>query len=112
MDSLLIELYCYHTLVFGKVVYQDESLRAGCSGSKVLHRNAGFKIMSHITPTLSRDVLCIRGRDCGSDNSIFQYRCMTEEEAQGLCRKIRNAINCVNHREYENTCSTGIRKIL
>lgn len=114
MERLEIELYRYHTLVFGKVLHQDESLRNGNSGDmKVLHRNSEFAIVSEHSPMLYNTYLSVRGDQKDNDSAIFSQKFRNEAEAKRMCERISNGVRCINNRaEFEGSCKTGIIKVL
>jgi len=78
-------------VVFGWVVYQDESLRmsagyrekclASCPVASSVPR---FEIQSYRVPQLCKDKLYIRGNYKAGDNNPFAYAYKTEEEARNV----------------------------
>lgn len=92
MKKLEIELYRYDKLVFGKVIYQDESLR---DSGLIIEKN-GFKIESCSGPALHGTRLFIRGENKQFDKDMFYYRFCDEETATKICETIVDCVNSIN----------------
>lgn len=92
MKKLEIELYRYENLVFGKVIYQDESLRV--KGTIVEKDN--FKIESRSGPALHGTRLFICGENKQFDKDIFYYQFYDEETAIKTCKKIIDCVDSIN----------------
>lgn len=92
MKKLEIELYQYENLVFGKILYQDESLR---DDVKIVEKN-GFSIGSFAHPELVENSLYIRGVCEKQDNNVFYYQFCDEETAIKTCEKIKECVDLIN----------------
>lgn len=92
MKKLEIELYRYENLVFGKVIYQDESLR----NKGTIEKKDDFKIESRLVPDLEENRLYIRGAREKQDNTVFSYQFLDSETAIKTCGKIKECVDSIN----------------
>ncbi len=92
MKKLEIELYRYESLVFGRVIYQDESLR---HRGPIVEKD-GFQIGSHLNPALCSTNLFIRGELEKTDNNIFYCPFFDEKTAIKTCKKIVDCVDLIN----------------
>lgn len=92
MKKLEIELYQYENLVFGKILYQDESLR----DSGIITEKNGFEIESVSFPALQKAKLLIRGKNKRFDNDIFYYHYCDKETATKICKTIKECVDWIN----------------
>ena len=99
MKKLEIELYRYDTLVFGKIIYQDESIR---DDVKIVEKN-GFSIGSFAHPELVENSLYIRGKNDKNDHNIFYYRFSDDEIAIQTCKKIVDCVDLINSEEAKQS---------
>lgn len=102
MDKKIgIELFRYENLLFGKVLYMDESLRA----SGVLYRGKLVDIRSVGSPDLEESVLFVGGRGKEYDHDVFKYTYSSEEKAIEVAKDIENGINFINKGEVRGDSS-------
>lgn len=99
MKKLEIELYRYDTLVFGKVLYMDESLRA----KGTLEKHNGFSIISNYSPYLSDTQLYIQGMDREFDTCVFANTYSSIEETKETIDNIKACINAINSDPMDNS---------
>lgn len=99
---LKIELFRYGTMVFGKVLEQDEELRytSDC-GKDVIVKSGNWAIESQAAPCLGRNVLSIRGYIKSLDNEILLKIYDSEDEAKEACAKIKELVNKINNSDYK-----------
>lgn len=102
-----IELFRYEKLLFGKVLYMDESLR----GTDVLYEGELVEINSTGAPELRKKILFVRGTSESYDNSIFKHTYSSEKEAIEVAQDIRNGINFINEGAI-NKVSSSVHKII
>ena len=102
-----IELFRYEKLLFGKVLYMDESLRA----SGVLYRGKLVDIRSVGSPDLEEGVLFVGGRGKEYDHDVFEYTYSSEEKAIEVAKDIENGINFINKVEVRGDSSSVHRVI-
>lgn len=105
--KLEIELFRYENLLFGKVLYMDESLR----GTDVLYEGELVEINSAGAPELRKKILFVRGTNEGYDNRIFEYTYSSEREAIEVAQDIRNGINFINEGTANKVSSSVYRVI-
>lgn len=105
--KLKIELYRYGTLLFGRVLEQDESLRR-IDDSKCIADRDGFKIKADKSPELRGDTLYIRGANENSDYDIFHYIFLSEERALEVAENIKQLVAEINNGEE----LAGIERVL
>lgn len=75
--KLKIELNRYETLLYGRVLEMDESLR----GKTLIARSADFEIRSSGSPELTNSTLYLRGREKLEDNRVFSHTFPSEKAA-------------------------------
>lgn len=108
MDKKIgIELFRYENLLFGKVLYMDESLRA----SGVLYRGKLVDIRSVGSPDLEEGILFVGGREKEYDHDVFKYTYSSEEKAIEVAKDIENGINFINKGEVREDSSSVHRVI-
>lgn len=108
MDKKIgIELFRYENLLFGKVLYMDESLRA----SGVLYRGKLVDIRSVGSPDLEEGILFVGGRGKEYDHDVFKYTYSSEEKAIEVAKDIENGINFINKGEVRGDSSSVHRVI-
>lgn len=105
MKKLEIELYRYDNLVFGKILYQDESIR---DNVKIVEKN-GFSIRSFAYPELVENSLYIRGINDKNDHNIFYYQFLDKKTAIQTCKKI---VDCVDLMNSEEEKQSGVERII
>ena len=93
---LEIELFRYDTLVFGKQLYQDDTI---FKKNDFEYIKNGFSIYSALFPGLNRNTLYIKGSTSTKDNYVFYDITTTEEEAIKLTEKIKVTVEALN-KEY------------
>lgn len=102
-----IELFRYESLLFGKVLHMDDSLR----GTDVLYEGELVEINSAGAPELRKKILFVRGTSEGYDNSIFKHTYSSEKEAIEVAQDIRNGINFINKGAINEVSSSVYRVI-
>lgn len=102
-----IELFRYENLLFGKVLYMDESLR----DVGTLYEGKSVEINSVGSPDLNRNVLFVRGVNKSCDNDVFKYTYYSEKEAIEVAQDIRNGINFINEGVINKVSSSVYRVI-
>ncbi len=105
MVKLAIELGRYDTLVFGRVLEQDESLRQK-EGLLLRHWFSGdrrFTIDSSYGPSLDEYRLHIRGKHASRDNEEFWFSFDTKEEAIQYVEYIRKGVAAINAEGKDKT---------
>lgn len=85
-----------NTMVSGRVLEQDESLRNNNSKPITLIQNDKFRIVSSTIPLLGWDVLFVRGMSYNDDNRVFLKSFETVEEAERIYRTIIELVNELN----------------
>lgn len=95
--KLKIELKLEGNTISGRVLEQDESLRAkGEWGIELVARNTELSILSGQHPALAKDDLYVRGRDRNEDDHIFSTDFKTIEEAENIYKNIISLVNILN----------------
>jgi hypothetical protein len=95
-NKLEIELYRIDNLVLGRVTHMDEELRG--TGSLAKKGGQGdFGIVSSATSELRARQLFVRGDGKRSDNQRFSYAYGTPEQADKVCKIIRELVNEINN---------------
>lgn len=85
-----------NTMISGRVLEQDESLRNNNSKPITLIQNDKFRIVSSTIPLLGWDVLFVRGMSYNDDNRVFLKSFETVEEAERIYRTIIELVNELN----------------
>lgn len=85
-----------NTMVSGRVLEQDESLRNNNSKPITLIQNDEFRIVSSTLPLLGWDKLFVRGMSYNDDNRIFLKSFETIEEAERIYKIIIELVNQLN----------------
>lgn len=85
-----------NTMVSGRVLEQDESLRNNNSKPITLIQNDKFRIVSSTLPLLSWGVLFVRGMSHNDDNCVFLKSFETIEEAERIYKNIIELVNELN----------------
>lgn len=96
--KLKVELFRYGTLVFGKILEQDESLRE----KGEITTNYDYAIESIRFPEIAERKLFVRGEVKDSDNKIMSKRFADEDSAIRWCEHIKQLIDRVNGQETES----------
>lgn len=94
--KLKIELKLDGTMISGRVLEQDESLRNNNSKPITLIRNDEFRIVSSTLPLLGWNELFVRGMSYNDDNRIFLKSFETIKEAEGIYKTIIELVNKLN----------------
>ena len=85
-----------NTMISGRVLMQDESLRNNNSKPITLIQNDEFRIVSSTLPHLGWDVLFVRGMSYNDDNRVFLKSFETIEEAERIYKTIIELVNELN----------------
>lgn len=85
-----------NTMISGRVLEQDESLRNNNSKPITLIQNDKFRIVSSTLPLLGWDVLFVRGMSHNDDNRVFLKSFETIEEAERIYKIIIKLVNELN----------------
>lgn len=85
-----------NTMISGRVLEQDESLRNNNSKPITLIQNDKFRIVSSTLPLLGWDVLYVRGMSYNDDNHVFLKSFETIEEAERIYIIIIELVNELN----------------
>ena len=85
-----------NTMISGRVLEQDESLRNNNSKPITLIQNDKFRIVSSTLPLLGWDVLFVRGMSYNDDNLVFLKGFETIEEAERIYKNIIELVNELN----------------
>ena len=85
-----------NTMISGRVLEQDESLRNNNSKPITLIQNDKFRIVSSTLPFLGWDVLYVRGMSYNDDNHVFLKSFETIEEAERIYIIIIELVNELN----------------
>lgn len=95
--KLKIELKLDGNTISGRVLEQDESLRAD-EGRKpeLVIRNTEFLILSSFCPVLIENKLFVRGRNRSTDNDIFSNAYVSPEDANKVYATIVGLVNALN----------------
>ncbi len=91
--KLKVELFRYDTLVFGKILEQDESLR----GEGEVISRSDYKIGSIGSPEIGQARLFIRGAEEHADNRVMYYNFTTVKDAEAWCENVKKLIDKLNH---------------
>ena len=95
--KLKIELKLDGTAISGRVLEQDESLRAnGGYGAELVIRNTEFLILSSFSPILDESTLYVRGRNRNADNNIFGESYDSPKSAARVYKGIIELVNALN----------------
>ena len=93
--KLKIELGICRNIIRGRVLEQDEKLRA--RGDDItLIKNDEFEIVSDEAPYLLRNILCVRGGWTKDDNRIFTRAFYDDETARNVYKNIVSLVNELN----------------
>ncbi len=90
--KLKVELFRYGTLVFGKILEQDESLR---EKGEVISRS-DYEIDSVSSPEFRQTRLFIRGAKKCDDNKVLYYNFTTVKDAEAWCENVKKLIDELN----------------
>jgi hypothetical protein len=85
-----------NTMISGRVLEQDESLRNNNSKPITLIQNDKFRIVSSTLPLLGWDVLFVRGMSHNDDDCVFLKSFETIEEAERIYKNIIELVNELN----------------
>ena len=85
-----------NTMISGRVLMQDESLRNNNSKPITLIQNDKFRIVSSTLPLLGWDELFVRGMSYNDDNRVFLKSFETVEEAERIYKIIIELVNELN----------------
>ena len=85
-----------NTMISGRVLEQDESLRNNNSKPITLIQNDKFRIVSSTLPLLGWDVLYVRGMSYNDDNHVFLKSFEAIEEAERIYIIIIELVNELN----------------
>lgn len=85
-----------NTMISGRVLMQDESLRNNNSKPITLIQNDKFRIVSSTLPLLGWDELFVRGMSYNDDNRVFLKSFETVEEAERIYKTIIELVNELN----------------
>ena len=96
MSKLKLELYRFHTLVFGRVLEQAEELRNVVTTQHLIAAEHGMKIISAEVVELDEAVLSIRGKDSMADNDIFYQNYGSALEAENATSGIKIMVDRIN----------------
>lgn len=107
MEALIIELYVYGTVVFGKVLHQEER------GSKFEFvdqpKNKVIRYLkSENDPALYSNALYVLGNNRYVDNKGFCYSFKDEKIARQAAKDIRSLVEEYNMRTY--SCKIAVPK--
>lgn len=91
--KLKVELFRYGTLVFGKILEQDESL----SGEGKVISRSNYEIDSFDGPGINSNTLYIRGRSEKFNDNVIFYNFDSVEKAKAWCENIKKLINKLNN---------------
>lgn len=106
-----IELFVYgETLLVGKVLYQDESLRGDGVDTKHIYRGVGFTIGSYATPEMTQDTLYIRGIKRENDNQPIYRRFSNKEVLKTYVCNVKKALVEINKTSRTITEDSGVFK--
>lgn len=89
--KLDIEWFRYRELLFGRVVYMDETLREDLRVG-----NSDFAISSVYNPALVPNALFVRGSDRSKDKKVFSCCFTSKEEAIEVAKNIQNLLQEIN----------------
>lgn len=88
-----IELFVYgETLLVGKILHQDESLR----GRKEIYKSEGFYVSSSSNPAMSYNTLYIRGSDASRDNTPLHSPFDNPDELEKYVCNVKKALAVIN----------------
>ena len=115
---LRMELFQYGTLVFGKIIEQNESLRSievGASAKEFISKNA-ISIVSQSSPDIGKCggnlSIYIRGYFREDDDNIMYYNFDTKEEADIFCDNVKELVKELNAQNEAEANSFNVRKVL
>ena len=94
--KLKLELFRYGSLVFGKVLEQDESLRCSSGSSAIDIGTGDFSISSDNGPELRNTVLYIRGRNTSLDHRAFFKDYSSIDKAKEAVETIKYFVDKLN----------------
>lgn len=95
--KLKVELFRYDTLVFGKILEQDESLR---EKREVISRS-DYEIDSFDGPGINSNTLYIRGRSEKFNDDVIFYNFNSKKAAEAWCKNIKKLIDELNNEASE-----------
>lgn len=99
IKMLDIELFVYEdTLLMGRILHQDESLR-NTGTRKTIYSNNGFFIDSYNVPMMTTDGLYIRGVISQKDNLPLYQHFNTSEKLEEYVYKLEKALAEINKTE-------------
>ncbi len=106
-----IELFVYgETLLVGRVLYQDESLRGDGINEKRLYNVDGFHVSSYSTPELTSYALYIRGSNRSTDNQPMSLRFSNKETLKKYVCNVKKALAEINKASRVTTEDSGVFK--
>ncbi len=111
MTRLVIELGRYGSLVFGRVLEQDESLRGGGGNlSRTLWvSGTGFAIASSGEPGMDETGLDVCGENTSKDGKEFYHHFNTAAEATRCYEYIREGVRAINAKTEEQAGDAVIK---
>ena len=96
MDKLKVELFCYGTLVIGKVLHTPDKLRNRGEPAIVLGKLDGYKIETCRMPQLSGLCLYVHGSTTYKDDYAIYYDYGSEAAADKAIAMFELIIDQIN----------------
>jgi hypothetical protein len=113
-DKIKVEMFRYGTLVFGRVLEMDESIRESGTLAVVDQDDWVFKLSSVNRPELKAYELFVRGSMEKHDDKVFQYNYPDEEGAIAACKAFKRLVDKVNADAAEDGLAgaTDIKRVM
>jgi len=94
---LELELGRYHDIVYGKILYQDDSLRRKGFHPRIIESHNGYQVVSESSFKIGDNFLMIRGTDTHKDEITSSYKFDTEQESINWIENITKLIDRINN---------------
>lgn len=111
-EKLKVEMFRYGTLVFGRVLEMDESIRDSGTLAVVDQDGVEFRLESVSYPELTANELLVRGCREEHDDKVFYHNYPDEEKAIAACKAFKSLVETVNSAEDGLAGATDIKRIL
>lgn len=106
-----IELFVYgETLLVGRILQQDESLRGDGVDTKHIYNKDGFQLNSYGSPEITQNILFVRGKTKEEDNKPIFLRFRDKETLRIYVCNVKKALAEINKTSRTITEDSGVFK--
>lgn len=106
-----IELFVYgETLLVGRVLYQDESLRGDGVTQKHIYTGTDFRVDSYASPEMTVPTLYIKGSKHEDDNKPMYWKFTSTDVLKKYVCNVKKALAEINKTSKLTTEDSGVFK--